>query len=862
MNALSSRRRRRVRPALILWALCLLGIAPAALYTLHVLWNRYPDGPQWVQQFTDARVAKAVSAQRLSGQTIHVALSPEDASLHAEALLEVESTGHGLEAVVFMLNPGLDVFSASAGEEPLPIARQGALVRIGLPLRLPQGQRAQVLVTYGGTIAGTAMASGSIGPREVWLPWAVAWHPVDFSSFAALSATVSLPEGMTLAGTAERALSAKPGRVSYHVQTARPRMGMPLVAGHYATHRAIHGDIQWEIDHLPGEEWAVETYSEVFPSAESVLRMLLGETQKATLHGVVSGRVQKPFYLGCGLVALPPASGVLSHADIARLGGALARHWWGETVSPSWFPLRADGGAWLLEGGAAHSGWTVLRELRGHNAAMEYIEMRVLRGTQTPLRALNAMDLARLDDASQEALEEHGARIARLLESSAGREGYWEACRNLFRIHAGHTVTLDAFRRELELATQKDFRETFRVWFDRPGVFDYTVEGVRTVGNKVEVTVSNNGDIPALVPVTLGLVTARGLDLHAIEPGSGGGTFAFDVDAAVNRVILDPYFETPDTNRANNVWPRRTWPQALAVASDGKVAVGLARQWESGSPDMIRLLQPGQPGAEHIRLLQPLSAPLLWSPDGTRLAFGAAGAFVRHSDGQITEAAARHPGKPAGWMGEILVLHSDPGVSPGWMVSRPPHEAVVGQEAFPPPRPGTVAYCSSRRAYACVSQDDGSVWVGEDGGPPRKAEEHGGIIAGPVFHGPGRLRFVRATGVVAEIEKVEGKWVETKVAELGHGVAQARLSPDGNRVAWRHMRRPHLMSSPLAIFEPAPLRVMGTPVDFCWQDSRTLFCLTRQNEWALPGRFHAEYNIQQIDTVSGETVVLDETPGR
>ena len=851
----TTKRRRRIQLAGALCALCIFVIAPLSVCFVHRLWHGYPDGPDWLQRHVDGRVARAIPAQRLISQSIEARILPDTGELHAETVLEVESSGSDIKQVYFLLNPGLKTLSASCEGNPLSVSRQGGLVCVALPGQLRAGERVELELVYSGSVQNTSLASAHINEAEVWLPWPACWHPVDFTSFARFECAVDIPGGLCLAGDVEETPKGNVGWRSYRMSPVQARMGLPLVAGNYSRRSGSYGNIPWEIYFSPGQEASADIYEPVIPSAEAALRTLLGENPGA-ICAVVSEHVATATYLGNGLAAVPfDAPGGADAATVA-VATALAHRWFGDSVSPSWYPSRPDGGAWLLQGLSAYSGWAALRELRGRAAALEFIEKQFPAPLSEPLRTVGAMDLARLSSASAGTLEIDGAFIARWLESTVGREVYWEAVRDVVRVHGGNAVTLDAFRHALELTSEKDLGEFFRVWFDRSGFCDYEVSGVGTDDGKVRISVKNVGDMPALEAITLGIVTAQGLDLHRVEPGVTGGVFVFDVGDAVKGVCLDPYFEMPDVQRANNVWPRREWPTCIAVSLNGECAVGLVKRWESGKAEAIRVSRTAPKGTEYVRLPEPLVEPLLWSPAGDRLAFGTGQTHVWEENKGIKDAFGRRASQPLGWIDERLLARLEISDRARWILAAPPYEAFVTIETLQRPVPGSVACHGDEGVCAFVSETDGKGRVMFSTQKTIECVyEKAGVVGAPAFRGPETLRFLFEEGTVIECSKTPGGWQARKLVELGYPISKGKMSLDGALAAWE---RPwgHLVFSALDHFEPRHVRLDGDCIDFDWQGSEALICLTRENEWSLPGRFHAVFHVLRVDAVTGEITPL------
>ena len=72
------------------------------------------------------------------------------------------------------------------------------------------------------------------------------------------------------------------------------------------------------------------------------------------------------------------------------------------------------------------------------------------------------------------------AYVARMMAERAGGDAVNEACKNVLQIYRHGHVSFSAFLHELELTSQQDFGEFARLWFDRPGTFDYGIANTAT----------------------------------------------------------------------------------------------------------------------------------------------------------------------------------------------------------------------------------------------------------------------------------------------------------------------------------------------------------------------------------------------
>ena len=235
--------------------------------------DQYPDGPPGPGVFSmpewPARLRRSALSPRPEIE-VHLARR-----LQGHGVLDVECGGAGLDAVCFVLNPGLNSFSASCAGRMLPVSRQGGFVRVALPKGLATGERTQLAVSFSGSITATSLAGAEIRSDEVWLPWTACWHPVDFGSFAQFDCTVTIAGEFLLAGDAQETHPPADGRRTYRIRPARKCLGIPLVAGRYSSRAGVYGDVQCTVYFEPGDAFLAEPLRPVCPGPKP-LRALLG----------------------------------------------------------------------------------------------------------------------------------------------------------------------------------------------------------------------------------------------------------------------------------------------------------------------------------------------------------------------------------------------------------------------------------------------------------------------------------------------------------------------------------------------------------------------------------------------------------
>jgi hypothetical protein len=258
---------------------------------------------------------------------------------------------------------------------------------------------------------------------------------------------------------------------------------------------------------------------------------------------------------------LPAALPETPCEHFAFLARNVAYNWWGNTVTGRWFARKPEATSWLVHGFAEYSAWLALRGVKGKAEQLRYVEsLHCPPSIDFPMKAISLRDAYEpplpMSPTDPSFISVRQPFTVSVFAAQAGEDRFLEACKNILRLHRYRPVPYLAVLQELERASETNLRETFRVWFERSGTFDYAIDDVSQDAASLRVSVSNPGDIPAFGELYVALVTSSGTTLHAIEPGAHGGSFHLPAVAPVTAVILDPEFRYPDMRRENNTWPR------------------------------------------------------------------------------------------------------------------------------------------------------------------------------------------------------------------------------------------------------------------------------------------------------------------
>jgi len=551
--------RRAVKPILGLAAFAAIGMLGYVAF-------RYarPALSPYLAPFSTSDLEDAISGQRIAGLSLSGRIVPpgremrEEGTLAIAADLTVEVLQSPESELVFLLNPGLALTAASLNGEPVRWTRDGPVLTIQSNSPLAVGMPIAAHIEYHGTPTDGAYLPAAIRTDRAILPHLSFWHPLDLNGFFPIECTMEIPEDWVPAlHDAKESSEGSRKRVAWAED--RPVLGATFIAGPYQraarTHGAVRCDLFWEADGptLPS------SILDDLGAAYSYLRVLYGSDGFDQVGVVVDPNIANPFNGGNSVVGLPVRLPDAPRARFALLARDVAYNWWGNTVTGPWLAHDPEAASWIVHGFAEYSAWLTLRAVNGKAEELRYLEsLRCPPSIDFPMKSIS---LRHAYESPVPSTPSDRAYIyvrqpftVSVFAAQAGEDRFLEGCRNILRIHRFRPVSYLAVLQELELASETDLRETFRVWFERAGTFDYAIENVTPEPGSIRVDVSNPGDIPVFGELQAAIVSKGGLTIRSIEPGASGGSFLIPAGSPVETVILDPHYHYPDMRREDNTW--------------------------------------------------------------------------------------------------------------------------------------------------------------------------------------------------------------------------------------------------------------------------------------------------------------------
>jgi hypothetical protein len=791
-------------------------------------------------------------SQVIASTALTINIDPASGNVEGEATLGVKTPGGDGSQVVLLLNSGLDIDRITCEGQSLSHRRDGERVLV----QLSEGvQAGELVVAYSGALESGNDSALILREDEFVADRLQFWYPVDLKSFSTLTVTAIVPEDFEVAWSGTLLENqVLEGRRSVRWEESRPVLAAGLAAGRFKKVSRVQGSIRCNIFGRELDEARANSLLTNLGDSYNYYHAQLGADGFNQLNLVISGEADGPSHLGGPTILCNPER--LEDADdaFAVLAHQVARNWWGETVSGRWFSTRPEAGEWLLTGLSEYSAWQALRTLKGRRAYLRHQEsLYCPPEIPGPMKAYNLERRLHPPDGLDERLfTVRGPYTTAMLAEYIGADAFARACRNFMSVHRYSTVSYAALLHEMSLASEKPLDELVRVWFDRPGTFDYGISSVTEESGRVHVTVQNSGDIPAYVPMELGLITEEGYQVQSIEPGVHGDTLSFTVSGRLKRVVLDPEFAMADMRRTNNTWPASQWPSALAVSPSGRIALLSQSEWGGDQAHGLHLFPlAGRAPEVTIDIEGVGPTELAWDMAGQQLLVQQESTFGIWRNNQW-QPADKPQAQFLGWGETGPILWNEGQIAA--MGAPPSEEPILSPTPIPglsdvQPSTGRVAYVTDEHVLV--------VWE-----PSSQALS---VVREEVVPAGG-IRWRGDTNEIVYFE-VDGALVSvapdhaalTTLLRRNYPITQAKISEHGGRVAWVDPAGLLRALSP-GVGEPVYISLPGEIVDFAWEGEDALVVIVAAIPRRLPMRFHADYTLWRIPATTWRGVQLPYNP--
>ncbi len=570
--------------------------------------------------FCARTVGTLLAGQHIEAVRADVDVRPAEHWLAASATMRVRSTTGARQRLFFLLNPGLQLrsvrWTAPSSTPPAPrVYRLWALTVLDLGRPLGKDEAAELSLQYQGRPLLDAFpidAAAALEPGSVVLTPDTWWYPADLQGWFEAEVTTTLPAGLTVvhAGV-DGAIVARGDLQQVHWKSERPVKGMSVVAGLYTATSRERDGIRLQV-FLPNGVSLDETQMlDELAAGNATLTDRYGPPGFRAVSAFVSRNLAHGFNDGAGVIGLPLHAMRSGDYGAIALGCQLARNWWGASVGDRPLAPRADG-AWVVEGLATYSSLLAAQLQPGSDEWTRAVSERMPDPTRTAvLSDISAVDARLAPGDGGKVWRRKAAFAIAMLREVLGEEAFTGGLRRFLDQHRLQQVGDDALQAALEQASGKTLQAFFDNWARAGSSADLYLEG----GAAGEVAVRAHGDATAGPEVevwrfpTADAAPTR-LVAHVGDTIPGPGPDAF--------MVLDPRVLWPDGYRANNRFPRRQTPLAVAPSAAGHVAVvsGEPFPW---APSRITLVKKDGASDQAWDFPHGINGPPVWSTDGSHL---------------------------------------------------------------------------------------------------------------------------------------------------------------------------------------------------------------------------------------------------
>ena len=293
---------------------------------------------------------------------------------------------------------------------------------------------------------------------------------------------------------------------------------------------------------LPSLKYFSET---VGPFSYEKLAMIVGATRYGGMENssaIVFGR-----NLFEGFENKQPRSHVYDIPTNVRdvVSHEIAHQWFGDSVTEAtWADL------WLSEGFATYFAGLFIERYEGQDEFRAYMKAAAERYFlyekvhKTPIHDKETEDLNALLNPNN---YEKGAWVLHMLRGLTGDKPFFQGIRDYYSTHRNATATTEDLRAALEKTSGMNLKDFFRQWVYGSGhpryeaAWRWSPSGESNQSGFVDVVVRQVQDGDAfLIPLTLEVVTADGLQLATITPQSKYATTRVPVSSRPTTITIDP----------------------------------------------------------------------------------------------------------------------------------------------------------------------------------------------------------------------------------------------------------------------------------------------------------------------------------
>jgi hypothetical protein len=453
-------------------------------------------------------------------------------TVHEQATINIDNPRRG-QRFTFLLGRGYSVQSVTANGVPAEASRNDDSIEVHTPTPVER-----VVLAF--DITGKPGRSGDedrdvVAPDSLFLLWSDRFYPADFEQWTTLTTTVVLPPRFQAIAPGRLISTAQDGdSVEYRFAARKPVVAFSVFADRRwtRTQRDIGGiHVETLLDQQS------QQYAErIFRTSADVLAFFAG------LHGGYPFE-QFAFVTLDGMYARRAFAGFIGYSpeylekEMVRTG--YDAH---ETSLLWWFgATRGHGpGAWQWTEGLGDYVEVMYGEARRLPLPENFVNFRKQYLDLPPDKDL---PICRLSGRAPQAIV-HGRLpwTMGVLREAIGDAAFRSALHTLFAQYQRRTFTLDEFVAAFEAASGRSLGWWREQWLDRPGVPTLNLSASALQdgkGYRVECVIDQVGEA-RVVPLTIGIRTQDGLQLHRMDLKEARTAMSFVSAAKPIEVVLDP----------------------------------------------------------------------------------------------------------------------------------------------------------------------------------------------------------------------------------------------------------------------------------------------------------------------------------
>jgi hypothetical protein len=492
-----------------------------------------------------------------------IRVDPESGKLEGTITVTVNRMDTSKRRLYFLLNPGLEVESITAGSRRLPKRHLWLVLWTTLPQDLEQEEEVDITISYQGRIKGVlgGWNPGKIAPEEVIL-WDLSfWYPQEVFFYG--------------------------DRLTARVKITLPKEFKTITAGHFLNHE-IQGSeqiVEWEMkvpdyrfpllagkweswqDRIDGKDMAIYASPELNVDGDRMLEFAefglthylewFGDTGRQHYSFLITGeRNLYNMYGGGGTVIMGGRYQHPGHYEFLLINHELAHNW-----IPGLFgistPFQHD---WIPEGFAEYA---ALEAARHYFPEEEYADLMWAYKTfdpNLPKPISQTPGLISKNRVLDKQLAYHkGLSVYMMLEQILGEERFKNALNHCCQSFCGQEIKPQTYLKTIEDIGGKDLEDFYNNWVYDIGCPDFSIQQVEEKnieGTKaVEVTIQNTGDVSLPYEIDAACVKGDEAEIKHLILDKSPKKVAFSNDYGFQKIIVDPKLIWADMNRSNNIYP-------------------------------------------------------------------------------------------------------------------------------------------------------------------------------------------------------------------------------------------------------------------------------------------------------------------